>query len=356
MADNALIVEKRLVEQLSLVSLWRMIRAYEWWEFKLVPVLTAFYATALMLDVPASAIWREALMALVAIVPAAVYASVINDLTDLEDDLAAGKPNRLAGRSPLLGLTLIILSAGALAIISYRWRHNAVLLSLYVAVWLAFSLYSLPPVRLKKRGFLGILSCASGEHLFPTLVAVILAFRGAQRPDNSIWLMIVGAWALANGVRAILWHQLTDMEADRAVGARTFAARHSRWAMLIGTWIALPSEVLAFIAMLVQMRSWWPAAAVGAYVPLVALRIRWWRIRYVIVTPKTGFLFLMNELNIVLLPIAILVASALRHRGDWIVLGVHFLIFPANVSDTLRATLNFARTALNGKFKLARAS
>jgi hypothetical protein len=356
MADNALIVEKRLVEQLSLVSLWRMIRAYEWWEFKLVPVLTAFYATALMLDVPASAIWREALMALVAIVPAAVYASVINDLTDLGDDLAAGKPNRLAGRSPLLGLTLIILSAGALAVISYRWRHNAVLLSLYVAVWLAFSLYSLPPVRLKKRGFLGILSCASGEHLFPTLVAVILAFRGAQRPDNSIWLMIVGAWALANGVRAILWHQLTDMEADRAVGARTFAARHSRWAMLIGTWIALPSEVLAFTAMLVQMRSWWPVAAVGAYVPLVALRIRWWRIRYVIVTPKTGFLFLMNELNIVLLPIAILVASALRHRGDWIVLGVHFLIFPANVSDTLRATLNFARTALNGKFKLARAS
>ncbi|HET6842338.1 MAG TPA: UbiA family prenyltransferase [Candidatus Angelobacter sp.] len=345
-----------MIEQLSLVSLWRMIRACEWWEFKLVPVLAAFYATALMLDVPANAIWRGALMALVAIVPAAVYASVINDLTDLEDDLAAGKPNRLAGRSPLLGLTLIILSLGALAVISYSWRHNGVLLSLYVAVWLAFSLYSLPPFRLKKRGFLGILFCASGEHLFPTLVAVILAFREAQRPDNSVWLMIVGTWAFANGVRAILWHQLTDIDADHAVGARTFAARHSRSAMLIGTWVAFPTELLAFTAMLIQMRSWWPVAAVGAYVPLVALRIRWWRTRYVIVTPKPGFLFLMSEVNIVLLPIAILVASALRHRGDWIVLGVHSLLFPANVADTLRATLNFARTALNTTLKLARAA
>jgi hypothetical protein len=313
MADNAVIVEKRLVEQLSLVSLWR-------------------------------------------IVPAAVYASVINDLTDLEDDLAFGKPNRLAGRSPLLGPTLIILTLGALAVISYSWRHNGVLLSLYVAVWLAFSLYSLPPFRLKKRGFLGILSCASGEHLFPTLVAVMLAFREAQRPDNSVWLMIVGTWAFANGVRAILWHQLTDIDADHAVGARTFAARHWRWAMLGGTWVAFPTELLAFTAMLVQMRSWWPVAAVGAYVPLVALRIRWWRTRYVIVAPKPGFLFLMSEVNIVLLPIAILVASALRHRGDWIVLGVHFLIFPANAADASRATLNFARTALNATVKLARAA
>ena len=57
-----------------------------------------------------------------------------------------------------------------------------------------------------------------------------------------------------------------------------------------------------------------------------------------------------------LLPIAILVASALRHRGDWIVIGVHFLIFPANVADTSRAILNFARTALNERVKLARAA
>jgi hypothetical protein len=345
-----------LIEKLSLVSLWRIIRAREWWEFKLVPALAAFYATALMLDVPVSAIWEEALIALFVIAPAAVYASVINDLTDLKDDLAGGKPNRFAGRSPLLGMTLLFLSLGTFAIVSYRWRHNADLLLPYAALWLAFSLYSLPPFRLKKRGFAGILSCACGEHLFPTLVAVILAFRGAQQPNNAIWLTIVGAWALANGVRAITWHQLTDLEADRAVGARTFAARHPRLAMLVGTWIAFPAELLALSAMLAQMWSWWPVVAVGVYIPLVALRIRWGQSRYVITTPKPDYQFLMTEFNIVLLPIAILVASALRHPRDWIVLGVHLLIFPANVVASSRTMLGFARTALNATLKLARTS
>src|SRR5260370_18482445 len=83
-------------------GLIRLIRADEWWEYKLVPILSTFYATALVLHVAVSSLWVSALSLLLAIVPAAIYASVINDVTDLAGDLEAGKRNGGAGPPPLM--------------------------------------------------------------------------------------------------------------------------------------------------------------------------------------------------------------------------------------------------------------
>src|SRR5205807_7303235 len=93
-------------------DLIRLIRADEWWEYKLVPILSTFYATALVLHVAVSSLWVSALSLLLAIVPAAVYASVINDVTDLAGDLEAGKRDGLAGRRRPMVVTLVALAAG----------------------------------------------------------------------------------------------------------------------------------------------------------------------------------------------------------------------------------------------------
>src|SRR5262249_4789886 len=76
----------------------RLMRADEWWEYKLVPILSIFYATALVLHVSAVSMWIGALSLLLSIVMAAIYASVINELTDRADDAAAGKRNRATDR------------------------------------------------------------------------------------------------------------------------------------------------------------------------------------------------------------------------------------------------------------------
>src|SRR2546430_706582 len=90
-----------------------LIRADEWWEYKLVPILSTFYATALVLHVAVSSLWVSALSLLLAIVPAAIYASVINDVTDLAGDLEAGKRNGVARPPPLVGAAPLALSLGA---------------------------------------------------------------------------------------------------------------------------------------------------------------------------------------------------------------------------------------------------
>jgi UbiA prenyltransferase family len=326
-AVSSRIIRRRLTE---------VIRAGEWWEYKLVPIYAAFYATALTLDVAVSSLWRAALIVLASLVPGAAYVSVINDLTDCDDDLAAGKPNRLAGRSPWLAATLVALTAGMGVAISWLWRDDALLVTAYLMAWLAFSLYSWPPFRFKKRGLLGVLCDASGAHLFPTLVAVILAYRGAGRPVSATWLVAIAVWAFANGLRGILWHQLTDVANDRAAGVRTFAERHPRRAMLLGTYIAFPLELLALGTMLWLMRAPAPLVALGLYAYLTSKRMRHWKVNAVVVAPKPRFFIVLAEYYSVYLPVSILIASAVRHPRDWIVLGVHVVVFPMRLAQSLR--------------------
>src|SRR5207253_2526788 len=73
---------------------WDKVRAVEWWDYKLAPAAAVVYATALALDVPLSRLWPAAATVVVALIPAAAYVSVINDLADRAEDRAAGKRNR----------------------------------------------------------------------------------------------------------------------------------------------------------------------------------------------------------------------------------------------------------------------
>src|SRR5437868_10374130 len=99
-----------------------------------------FSATGLALDSSLAALWPSLLTLLFALVPGAAYVSLINDFTDRAEDLAAGKVNRLAGRSPgaIFILLAIPIALGAVFVIA--WRDDPLLLLLYLAAWLCFTL------------------------------------------------------------------------------------------------------------------------------------------------------------------------------------------------------------------------
>ncbi len=324
------------------------IRADEWWEYKLVPILSTFYATALVLHVAVSSLWVSALSLLLAIVAAAIYASVINDVTDLAGDLEAGKRNGVAGRSRSMVATLVALTVGAGFLFAWLWRDDALVLSCYLATWLAFSLYSLPPFRFKERGAAGVLCDAAGEHLFPALVAVFLACRGAQRAVSGAWVASVAVWALAYGLRGIVWHQLTDVDNDRAAGFWTFARRHPRVAPVIGTYVVFPLELGALAAMLWQIGSAWPLAFLVVYALYAVRSARRWQTAPVIVVPKPRFFIVLHQFYSDLFPVALLIIASLRDRRALIVLAVHLLLFPRRVVHAIRRlSASTARTVVN---------
>jgi UbiA prenyltransferase family len=328
-------------------DLIRLIRADEWWEYKLVPILSTFYATALVLHVAVSSLWVSALSLLLAIVPAAVYASVINDVTDLAGDLEAGKRNGLAGRSRSTIAALVALAAGAGLLFGWLWRDDAPLLACYLATWLAFSFYSLPPFRLKERGAAGVVCVAAGEHLFPALVAVFLACRGGHRAVSGAWVASVAVWALAYGLRGIVWHQLTDVDNDRAAGFRTFARRHPRAAPVLGTFVVFPLELGALAAMLWQIGSAWPPAFLVLYVLYAVRSARRWQTAPVIVMPKPRFFIVLHQFYSDLFPVALLITASVRNRRELIVLAAHLLLFPRRVVHAIRLSASIARTAVN---------
>ena len=305
------------------------IRAGEWWDFKLVPIFAAFYATALSLQIPSSELWRSALLLLLSMVPGAIYVSVINDITDRAEDAAAGKTNRMAGRSSLVMASFVALPLlGGFAFDVY-WRHDPLLLSFYLSAWIAFSLYSLPPFRLKVRGIFGVAADASGAHLFPTLVAVTLAAHSGGKPVDPKWLAAMAVWAFSYGGRGILWHQLTDRQNDQQAAVRTFAERHSpEVSIRIGTLLAFPLEIVSLACILWWMRSLLPIAALLLYAIVTLWRLRAWKMNAVIVEPKSNFLIVLSEYYDALFPLAILAESTLRHPHDGYFLAAHLLLFP----------------------------
>jgi hypothetical protein len=166
-------------------GLGRMARATEWWDYKLVPILSIFYATALVEGIGVATIWQSLLALACAIVPCAAYVSFINDATDRLDDRRAGKTNRLADKPPWMLALLLAVPLCIGAAFSVAWRDDPALVAVYLCTWVAFSLYSVPPFRLKGRGILGVVADAAGAHLFPALVAALAGATGRRRGDRS---------------------------------------------------------------------------------------------------------------------------------------------------------------------------
>lgn len=292
-------------------------------------MLATAYATAFLLKLSIFSLWPSLLLALVAVAACAAYVGVINDLTDLEDDLASGKTNRLAGKSRAFvaaALACCVLPGVAAAI---YWRDRPLLLSLYLASWAAFTLYSLPPVRLKKRGGLGLLADACGAHLFPALLAVGLVYRRQPGPVDAVWLASVAVWSLSFGARGILWHQLSDLHNDEKIGLRTFARRHKVARLRgLGNFVIFPAEAAAFGLMLWRAGSGVAVALLCFYALHEFLRWRLWGVNLVVVVPKPGYRILMQEYYELFFPLALLLSSSRRYPLDALIIVPHLLLFP----------------------------
>jgi 4-hydroxybenzoate polyprenyltransferase len=301
------------------------VRAGTWWEFKTPVFLGIAYLAAFAVGVPFDFFWPKLVLIVAALIPLASFVCVINDITDLEDDLRAGKPNTMAGKSHFFQASWLIacLLGGAAA--SSFLLADPLVLTLYLANWLAFALYSVPPFRLKTRGLLGVIADATGGSLLPALWTAFLVAPQMPTP----FAAPLAIWAFCFGLRGILYHQAGDFDADHAAVVRTFAIRVgvSRLKLIVCRFI-FPFEVMALAWIGFQTA---PAAIAVSLLLYFAAQFalwRWLRTPLCIACPSNRSRMALLKYYQLWLPLGMIVAMSFQNPMSLLLLPAHAVIFP----------------------------
>ena len=331
-----------------IMKFFKFTRYTEWWEYKLVPLLTIGYAVIYLNNYPFDHAILRLLFLLLSIIIGAVYVSIINDVTDIEEDASAGKKNRMADLAPWKRISLVALSILLGLFFACQIYPDKISLFFYSMAWVVFSLYSIPPVRLKKRRIWGVFCDASGAHLFPTLLIIYnLAFVFGTMP-NTVWAVSAGVWAISCGLRGILWHQFSDRDNDIASGTTTFASHVKPENFKIQEIILFIIEIGAFALLLSYVFNLLILLSLFLYFLLVLIRkFSFGNNTTLIIPPKNGsYQILMNDYYLVFFPLCLLIMIALRNNYGWIVLCCHLILFPQKTIFIAKHYISFLKSKL----------
>lgn len=320
------------------MKLLKFTRHAEWYEPKLLPLLGLGYLVIELNHLPIRSSFIELLSLIASIAIGAVYVSVINDVCDVKEDVASGKPNTMknlsAGQTALFLSTII--AAGVVC--GYFIYPDGLSLLFYVMSWIVFSLYSIYPFRFKERGILGVLCDASGAHLFPSLFIISGLTHAAGQSINQQWIVLAGIWAFSYGLRGILWHQFHDRDNDITANISTFATQLQPANFVWPERVILTIELICFALMIYPIFNSWLLAVMILYILLMVLRKARHNIQPIIILEREGrpFSIVMHDFYLVFFPLAVLLDIALRSRYGWLLICVHLVVFPRPVYRVVR--------------------
>jgi 4-hydroxybenzoate polyprenyltransferase len=215
---------------------------------------------------------------------------------------------------------------------SWSMRKNLMAVTMYIASYLSFTLYSVSPFRLKKRGVLGLFADASGSQMFPTLFTAVYMSVQFQYKLAATDLIMIGIWSLCLGLRGILWHQFHDLENDRRSGLHTVVQQmNSTKTKIVGRSI-LFLEVSALLVFLFRLGNNYFLYTLIIYLAYMYYRRMKTNLEVIIIKYTTHhFDIIMNVFYQVFLPISILIAMMINHSEFAILLILHILFFPQGV-------------------------
>lgn len=234
----------------------------------------------------------------------AAFGFGLNDVADRSFDLQAGKDNRAKDLPPASWCLFLIVTAILPLLLSLvRAPDHAATVFLLVGLGLAV-LYSVPPVRLKERGFLGIVAGAAAQWAIPVLIASSFEVQGWNRVET--WFLSL--LALFIGVRWMGIHQVIDTDADREAGIHTYATEGGSVEALVSGVFKLELGLLVFLFVFTWSESIPPLIAFGLWLIMMFMvylgdRLRSGTVNDYWTAPLAEYYFL-------LLPVSLAVAKA----------------------------------------------
>jgi hypothetical protein len=229
------------------MNFFKHIRVTTWW-FKLPPFLVLIYLYFIKENVND---FRQevfqVLLILLGVIIAAAFASLINNYYDQEDDLIAGKENKMINLSH--NYQLMVLGSSIIAGIAYSILifSNFYAFIFYWLSWICFYIYSSKQFRLKEKAFLGIVFDGLASQFFPVLFIFSFLYKG-DIGNHWVWIISGSIWmTFSFGMRSLIIHQYNDCENDLKAGVCTFVNSTSQLSRRIFQGFVLLIEVFSFV-------------------------------------------------------------------------------------------------------------
>lgn len=336
------------------MKIFNIIRSQEWWGYKLPPLLAIGYATVSMSAVPLYQVALHLLFLLCALIVGAIYVSVINDITDLEEDLASGKSNRIQKIPAKLRWLIPVLCLLSGLMFGYFLYPDLLSCLLYLLSWIVFSLYSIKPIRLKNRGIWGVFADATGSHVFTSLLMVSSVSYVTHQDLNVLWFVAVAGWSFCYGLRGILWHQFSDRENDMKIDLNTYARHILPADFKTREVLLMVLELVCLLIMWYELQSAYAMAFFGLYLILVFGRYKMYHTQLILILFKKEkpFQILMADYYQVLFPIALLIAAVQLDYRNAIILLIHGILFSYGLKTAFVDYLKFFRFLLFKKHRI----
>jgi len=177
------------------------------------------------------------------------YGYLINDLADKELDALHGKDNTFRNDSAWkAGITVFMFLALSM-IAGVKFSENRLFMPLWMCWLFVATFYSLKPLRLKERGWIGLLFVVIAQRVLPTLL-IFAAFNHLETMD----VIAFTSYIFFRGLSSDLNHQLEDYRQDITTGTETFAiqagsrraARAFRVSLEIEKILLVPCLIVAY--------------------------------------------------------------------------------------------------------------
>ncbi|MRX42034.1 hypothetical protein GJU43_22385 [Flavobacterium sp. LC2016-23] len=229
------------------MDFFKHIRIATWW-FKLPPFLVLIYLYFIKENI--HNFGQEVfliLFLLSGVISIAIFASLINNYYDQEDDAIAGKENKminLGKKYQFLVLASILLVGILFSIFIFP---NFYALSFYWLSWFCFYIYSCKQFRLKEKTYLGVIFDGLGSQFFPTLFIFSFLYQGdfgnhlLLISSGSIWMMF------SFGMRSLIIHQYDDYVNDTKAGVSTFVNSTPQLPRSLFQRFVLAVEIISFL-------------------------------------------------------------------------------------------------------------
>ncbi len=248
------------------MSIKKLVRLLAWRHWGLIRYNSVWQNVAALFYVGLARQWfsmdyvRDMGVFLVLSMTLTAYGYLINDLADVELDRLAGKPNAFHGMSRTKASQVVVAVFGVMVACGLPFARRPNFLPLWIVWALVATFYSLPPVRLKERGVLGLVATIAAQQPLPAAMA--FAALGHLRTWGALAFI---AYITLRGICSDVGHQMRDRERDEAAGATTFAVRLGHAAMTRIYGLSLELEALLLGVVLIVLVVDVPSVHLGGW-------------------------------------------------------------------------------------------